>query len=67
MNCPHCHREHTVEGKLEGVSFFSHNQAKKFIGKGIYGIEATLCLDCGCLNNVHIDKEVIKKEIGRSL
>jgi len=61
--CERCGKENLVKGTLEGVSFVPATKQRKFLSKGVYGIEALVCIECGNLSSLGLDATVLKKLI----
>ena len=61
MICEYCGKGDLLEGTLEGVSFKPSSEDKKWLAKGIYGIKAMACPECGRLSNFSIDTETLRK------
>lgn len=59
--CQSCKEGKLIEGTLEGVSFQPSSEGKKWLSSGVYGINATVCSNCGCISNVTVDVEALKK------
>ena len=66
MKCEFCASSNTTTGTLEGISFRPSQQRPRFFETGVYGITATVCLECGRLSQFSLDTEVLKKIMGGS-
>ena len=65
-SCQSCKKGKLVEGTLEGVSFQPRSEWKKWFSKGVYGIRAKACSNCGRISDMAIDTETLRKIIGTS-
>lgn len=61
--CESCKKEDLIEGSLEGVSFQPTSEHGKWLSTGIYGIKAFVCPECGCISNLSIDTETLKRTL----
>jgi hypothetical protein len=59
--CKSCGKEALVKGTLEGVSFVPEAIAGKWISKGVYGIQAIVCAECGRFADLTLDPEALKR------
>jgi hypothetical protein len=55
-----------IFGTLEAVSFVPAKQKAKFMAKGIYGLSAFACSECGRLSFLKVDVATLKKTIAGS-
>ncbi len=61
MKCGYCKEGELIEGTLEGVSFQPKSEHKRWFSSGVYGIKTTVCMECGRLSNLSLDKKVLEK------
>jgi hypothetical protein len=60
-SCEHCGKTKLVKGTLEGVSFVPETVTSKWLAKGVYGIQAVACAECGRLSDFKLDADTLKK------
>ena len=63
MLCRECQQAEVVEGTLEAVSFEPTSQCKKFFTRGVYGLKAVACPNCGSVYGIHLDEKELRKII----
>lgn len=61
--CAKCGSDRLVRGTLEGVSFVPKVAERKYLSKGIYGITAQTCLECGSLADLGLDANTLRRLI----
>jgi hypothetical protein len=59
-DCPHVR---LVTGTLEGVAFQPDKSSKRRFSRGIYGLVAEVCLDCGNILQITVDVQTLKDVI----
>jgi hypothetical protein len=63
--CEYCGKEGVVKGTLEAVSFVPETSKPKLMTKGVYGLCALACLECGRLSGLQLDPAVLKRLVSR--
>jgi ribosomal protein L37E len=61
IKCERCGKGSLVLGTLEGVSFVPVTNKRRLITKGIYGLTALACSECGWLTSFKVDPAALKK------
>ena len=61
VKCQWCSSPRLIPGMLEGVSFVPNATDRKFMSKGVYGITAHACLDCGRIDCIGLDVKVLER------
>ncbi len=61
MLCKKCGKANVVQGSIEGVSFVPIAESKRMFATGVYGIEATVCPECGDISELRLDTGALKK------
>jgi hypothetical protein len=61
MACKFCKSTELVDGTLEGVSFVPMRQHRRRLASGVYGIKATVCVECGRISGLTIDVDALRK------
>jgi hypothetical protein len=59
--CEYCGKDGLISGTLEGVSFVPSSGKTKFMEKGVYGLTACACTECGRLSLLKLDTKILKK------
>jgi hypothetical protein len=59
--CEFCGKGDLVLGTLEAVSFVPVKGKKRFFDKGVYGMKAFACLNCGRLSHFALDIDTLKE------
>jgi len=61
IKCERCGKGNLVLGTLESVSFVPVTKKRRFMTKGIYGLTALACPECGSLCAFKLDVAALKK------
>lgn len=61
-----CGSTQYIEGTLEAVSFEPISEKKKIFSKGIYGISAKVCIDCGKVDSLFVPSEPLKDLLAKA-
>ena len=65
--CEYCGKDGVVKGTLEAVSFVPDASKPKLMSRGVYGLSAFACSECGRLTGLQLDAAVLRRLVSGKL